>query len=90
MEGLLARLDRRIGKYAVPNLMMFIVIGMGVLWVLSMQRPEALDRLELDFYAVRRGELWRLLTFVLIPPRSASMWVIGINLYFMWWVGSSL
>jgi hypothetical protein len=89
MESLLARLDRRLGRYAIPNLMAYIVAGMGILWFLSMSRPEALDRLELDLYAVRRGELWRLLTFVLIPPRSSPLWLM-VNLYFMWWVGSSL
>ncbi len=89
MERLLARLDRRFGRYAIPNLMAYIVGGMAILWVLSMSRPEALDRLELDLYAVKRGELWRLLTFVLIPPRSSPLWLM-VNLYFMWWVGSSL
>jgi membrane associated rhomboid family serine protease len=89
MDRLLARLDRSLGRYAIPNLMTYIVVGMGILWMLSTSRPEALDRLELDFYAVRRGELWRLLTFVLIPPRSSPFWLM-VNLYFMWWVGSSL
>lgn len=89
MERLLARLDRRLGRYAIPNLMAYIVGGMAILWVLSMSRPEALERLELDLYAVRRGEVWRLLTFVLIPPRSSPFWLM-VNLYFMWWVGSSL
>src|SRR5258707_380862 len=89
MERLLARLDRRIGRYAIPNLMTYIVVGMGILWLLSTSRPEALDRLELDPYALRRGELWRLPTFVLIPPPSSPV-LLMVNLFFMWWVGSSL
>ncbi len=89
MHRLRARLDRSLGRYAIPNLMTYIVVGMGILWALSNSRPEALDRLELDLYAVRHGELWRLLTFVLIPPRESPIWLL-VNLYFMWWVGSSL
>jgi hypothetical protein len=89
MERLLARLERRLGRYAIPNLMAYVVGGMAILWVLSRSRPEALERLELDFAAVRRGEVWRLLTFAIIPPESSPIWMM-MNLYFMWWVGSSL
>ncbi len=89
MDRLLARLDRSLGRYAIPHLMTYIVAGMGILWVLSHSRPEALDRLELDLWAVKHGEVWRLFTFVLIPPRSSPIWLL-VNLYFMWWVGSSL
>ncbi len=89
MDRLLARLERRIGRYAVPNLILYVVGGMAVVWLLSRSRPESVERLVLDMDAVRRGEVWRLATFLLIPPRSSSLWVF-VNLYFTWWVGSSL
>ena len=89
MDRLLARLERRIGRYALPNLILYVVGGMAVIWLLSRSRPESVDRLVLDMSAVRRGEVWRLATFLLIPPRSSSLWVF-VNLYFTWWVGSSL
>jgi hypothetical protein len=89
MDRLLARLERRIGRYAIPNLILYVVGGMAVVWVLSLSRPEAIERLKLDMDAVRRGEVWRLGTFLFIPPRSSPIWVL-VNLYFTWWVGSSL
>jgi hypothetical protein len=89
MDRLLARLERRFGRYALPNLILYVVGGMAVIWLLSRSRPESIDRLVLDMDAVRRGEVWRLATFLLIPPRSSSLWVF-VNLYFTWWVGSSL
>jgi hypothetical protein len=89
MDRLLARLERRIGRYAVPNLILYVVGGMAVVWFLSRSRPESVERLVLDMDAVRRGEVWRLATFLLIPPRSSSLWVF-VNLYFTWWVGSTL
>jgi hypothetical protein len=89
MDRLLARLERRIGRYAIPNLILYVVGGMAVVWVLSLSRPEGIERLMLDMQAVRRGEVWRLATFLFIPPRASPFWVL-INLYFTWWVGSSL
>jgi hypothetical protein len=89
MERLLARLERRIGRYAIPNLILYVVGGMAVVWALSLSRPEGIERLMLDMSAVRRGEVWRLVTFLFIPPRASPIWVL-VNLYFTWWVGSSL
>ncbi len=89
MEQLLARLERRFGRYAIHNLIGVVVGGMAIVWVLSLLKPEFQDRLSLDIHAVRHGQVWRLVTFLFIPPPSSPMWVI-INLYFTWWVGSSL
>jgi rhomboid family protein len=86
---LLARLERRIGRYAIPNLIVYVVGGMAVVWVLSQLRPEVIGRLALDMDAVARGQVWRLVTFLLIPPRTSPIWFL-VNLYFTWWVGSSL
>ena len=89
MEQLLARLERRFGRYAIHNLISVVVGGMAIVWVLSLLKPEFQERLWLDIGAVRHGQVWRLVTFLFIPPPSKPMWVI-INLYFTWWVGSSL
>jgi len=89
MDRLLARLERKIGRYAIPHLITFIVGGMALVWVLSLTRPEILGRIVLDIDAVRRGEVWRLVTFLFIPIGSSMLWIL-VNLYFTWWVGSSL
>jgi hypothetical protein len=89
MEKLLARLERRFGRYAIHNLIGLVVGGMAIVWVLSLLKPEFQDRLTLDVRAVMHGQVWRLVTFLFIPPPSTPMWVL-INLYFTWWVGSSL
>jgi hypothetical protein len=89
MERLLARLERRFGRYAVPNLIGYVVGGMALVWVLSTQKPEFVEHLTLDLAAVRRGQVWRLITFLFIPPPSSPIWLL-VNLYFTWWIGSSL
>jgi hypothetical protein len=97
MERLLARLERRFGRLAIPNLILVIVGGMGIAWLLSLLRPEFQSLLILDVDAVRRGEVWRLVTFLFLPPfppNPASLqWSLlwaALDLYFVWWVGSSL
>jgi len=89
MDRFLARLERKIGRYALPNLIAYVVAGMAIVWVLSLARPELLRYLVLDMDAVRRGEVWRLVTFLFIPRAMSPIWVL-ISLYFTWWIGSSL
>lgn len=67
MERLLASLDRRFGRYAPGNLIWFIVGGTGLVYLMSMTRPETLGLLTLDLAAVRAGEVWRLVTFLFLP-----------------------
>jgi hypothetical protein len=89
MERLLARLERRFGSIAIPNLIVYVVAGMAIAWALSLSNPGSLNRLALDMDAVRRGEVWRLVTFLFIPPRTTTAFLL-ISFYFTWWIGSSL
>ncbi|HEY6458832.1 MAG TPA: rhomboid family intramembrane serine protease [Polyangiaceae bacterium] len=90
MERLLARLERSIGRFAIPNLITFIVAGMGLVYAMqAFAHVDVMPRITLDMGAVLRGEVWRLVTFLFIPMGSSLIWVL-VNLYFTWWVGSSL
>jgi hypothetical protein len=89
MDRLLARLERSLGRFAIPNLIFYVVGGMALVWAMSFARPGLEARLVLDLGAVRRGEVWRLVTFLFLPLRSSPLWMM-VNLYFIGWVGSSL
>ncbi|HEX3769429.1 MAG TPA: hypothetical protein VHV30_01130, partial [Polyangiaceae bacterium] len=94
MERLLTRLERRFGRFAIPNLIALIVGGMGVVFVLALLKPAFAERLAFNLDAVRQGEVWRLVTFLFIPPAtspgtSSPFWLL-VSLYFTWWLGSSL
>jgi len=89
MERLLARLERSFGKYAIPNLIGYVVGGMALVAVLSAIKPAYPEHLVLDLHAVRHGQVWRLVTFLFIPPPGSPIWLL-VSLYFTWWIGSSL
>jgi len=88
MERLLARLERRFGGLAIEHLAMFLVGGMALAYVGIKSRPEFASALAFDPYAIRHGQLWRLITFLFIPE-GTSGWVF-FNLYWLWFIGSSL
>lgn len=93
MSRLLARVERRIGKYAIPNLAWVVFGGMGFVFLLSFVRPEFQEFLILDWSRVLRGEVWRLFTFIFLPPGGGSfLGPIGtmFAIYMFWLVGTGL
>jgi len=61
-------LERRIGDWSIPQFPLFIAVAPAVVYVLKLTRPEFLDRLKLNPAAIRDGELWRVFTFLFVPP----------------------
>ena len=56
MNGL-KKLERRFGKYAIPNLMLYVTILYAAGVVISLTSPELLSALALDFGKVLHGQV---------------------------------
>jgi len=86
-------LNRRIGRYAIPKLGLIIVLFQAVAYVADMGTPAGhlplSNMLQLDLDQVRAGEVWRLVTFVIIPPPVSPLFVL-CGLYFFWMMSSAL
>ena len=89
MDRILARLERRFGRFAIGNLTTFIVLGMAIVFMMSMVRPDVIERLALDMRAVRRGEVWRLVTYLFIPRSLSFFWIL-FTLGWVWMLGNGL
>ena len=78
---LLDRLQRRFGRFAVPNLTLILVIAQAALYVASfMPQGISVDRIKLDPAMVMQGEVWRLVTFLVTPPTGPPIFAL---FYFM-------
>lgn len=88
MERLLARLERSLGRFAIPNLTMIIVGGMAFTFVLIYSKPEIYGSLTLDpAFALKQP--WRFVTYLFLPRSTRLLWVF-FSLYWTWLVGNSL
>ena len=87
----LYRLAFRYGKYAVKNIVGYIVAGMAVVYLLEMLlystgRLTVPLSLLLDFNrdAVFAGQLWRLFTFLFVPPEfNVIFLVFALMMYYI-------
>ncbi|HPL54568.1 MAG TPA: rhomboid family intramembrane serine protease [Bacillota bacterium] len=84
-------LERRLGRFAIKNLMTYIVGITGIVFALSYFDREGLliGKLILIPELVFRGEIWRLVTYIFIPPDTTILWILFV-LYFYYMVGSAL
>ena len=72
---LIDRLERRFGWIAIPGVVKVIVAFQALIWVLNMFRDNDLrfhELLSLDKDLILSGEVWRLFSFILIPPAEAG------------------
>lgn len=95
MNGsLLDKLDRKIGRFALRNLMLIIVIGTAFVFLVDnvLYRKGYFLLSEYLYFSkplILQGEVWRLFTFVFVP-QSYNIFLLALSLYFYWMVGSSL
>lgn len=88
---MLDRIEKKIGKYAIKNLIYYILGGYVIGYILYFlnDRLGWYNYIVLDPALVMKGQVWRLLTWVLTIPQGLSIFIIFMfMLYFF--IGKSL
>ncbi len=93
MKKLMQRIDRFClthPRFGIDNLMLYIVIGNAIVWLFGLMGGSSLySALAFNAQAVfTKFQLWRLVTFVLVPEGD-GIWML-IALYFYYSIGSTL
>lgn len=87
----LDKLERKYGRFCIPNLMKVVVFGQLAVWLAVM----LLDYRVYGLLALSRQELmhlqlWRAVTFIFVPSLTANPLVLALELYLYYVIGSSL
>ncbi len=85
----LNKLEEKFGRYAIPNLPKIIVLLYAVGFVIANISPRLYSLLELNPYLILHGQVWRIVTFLLIGPETNLIFVIFVLLFY-YSIGSSL
>jgi hypothetical protein len=95
--SLLSKMERRLGWMAIHNITVIIVFGQACAFLLMVTHPGmASDPTSSFLYhivlfptLVMHGEVWRLFTFIFVPPSSNILFAF-IGLYFFYFLGRAL
>lgn len=85
----LNKMERKLGKYAIPNLSLYLILGYVLGYILEFISPAVVDFLTLNPYLILHGQIWRLVTWIIIPPSRFDLFTI-IMLMFYYSVGTNL
>ncbi len=83
----LNKLERKFGRYAVRNLSLYLIIGYVIGYVFELMG--ILSYFTLNPTMILRGQVWRLVTWVITPPSSLGLFTI-ITLFVYYSFGTSL
>ena len=85
----LNKMERKFGRFAIPNLT-FWLIGAWVLgFIIQYTMPQVQQLLTLEPYMILRGQVWRLVSWLLIPPAVNILFLIFfLSCYYF--IGTSL
>jgi len=82
-------MERRWGGWAVPNPTIAILGMQVVAYFLAQAEPEFVERLVLIGQNVYEGEVWRLLTFIAVPPMTNLLFAV-LTWYLFFLMGTGL
>jgi len=77
----LDKLERRFGRFAIPNVTIILIAGQVMAFAAAQMNPGALMRIVLIPQEVLNGQVYRLLTFLFIPPGGMIIWA-----FFFWYI----
>lgn len=70
------KLEPRLGWLAVPGLPLYLAGMTAAVAVLSALKPEFPGALVLEPTLLLRGQVWRALTFLVVPPPAGPLWLL--------------
>ena len=91
MNNFLNNMERKFGKYAIRNITVYI-IGLYIFGYILQFAPfkvNITNYLTLDPYLILHGQVWRLVTWILIPPQALSIWIF-FTLYLYYFMGTTM
>ena len=87
----LFRAQYKYRNFGIDNLMMYISVTMLAVYMLQfLMNVNIYHWLTLSRAPVLQGQVWRLLTFVFIPPSSNGIFWLLLSLYVYYFLGNSL
>lgn len=82
----MSKFEKKFGKYAIHNLTMVLIMCYVAGYVIELMGSAAgnnlLGFLTLDPYRILHGQIWRLVTWVIVPPDSLDIFTIIMLLFY--------
>ncbi|MHC4983236.1 MAG: rhomboid family intramembrane serine protease [Planctomycetota bacterium] len=79
--SLLGKAEKKLRRFALPNVTLYLIGGQVLVYLLSRARPGQIANLALVPSYVMAGQFWRLFTFLFVPPVTNPIFA-----FFAWYL----
>lgn len=86
----MSEFEKKYGKYAISNLPLILIMCYVVGYIIRYINPAFLDYLTLNPYYIIHGQVWRLISWVVLPPSDTNIFFILIMLFCIYSIAVSL
>ena len=91
MNNWLNRLERKYGRYGIPNLTNILVAGQILVLAIELFVDRTVTGwLGLNRFLLLQGQIWRVISFIFIPFSGGSILSVVLGIYFTWFIGTAL
>ena len=81
------KLKRFFRNIAIDNLMTYIAASMAIIFIGDLFSDGMLSQfLSFNKAAILEGQVWRLITFLMLPQESSPIWIV-FSIYFYYFIG---
>jgi len=84
MSSWLNKLERRLEPFAIPNITLYIVIAQTFVLLTVLLQAIDLNQLVLVPALVQAGQIWRVFTFIVIPPGFGIFAAFALYLFYLY------
>ena len=90
MPRFIEKMEKKLGRYAIPRLPLIMIICYAAGYLMQLINPGIIDVLSLNPYAILHGQVWRIISWILIPPETSNLFFVMIMMYFYYSIGTTL
>ena len=87
----ITKLERKYGRLCIPNLINILIGGQILVYAIELFVNQYISfYLDLDRSGLLAGQIWRVITFVLVPFSGGGPLSVILGIYFTWFIGTAL
>ena len=84
------KLERKFGKYATDKMPFILIACYALGYMIEKINYSWINYLTLNPYLILKGQVWRLVSWILIPPSESNIFFVLIMLFFYYSISMSL
>ena len=78
------KMEKKVGRYAISNLTLYLLIAYGIGYMTRFLMPELLQWLTLEPGLILKGQIWRIVSWIFVAPAEKPIFCLWSGCIILW------